>query len=205
MNPRRLAFPLLLALAMTGLLLLHWSNHNSGRLRDWKTIQRLWQRGDLVLLIRHATRCDRSEEDCLTGNNGITLPGAFLEDSVGYDIQDHLDLTRAQIYHSPVKRTVQTAAYLFHGASRKAAWLRKGCKQHLLQEILAHKRKGINLILVTHASCMKHLGEAEGKPLIDDEILQGDSYGITWFLAVDDAPPGLRSLGYLMPEDWERR
>ena len=157
-----------------------------------------------MLLIRHAERCDRSSDPCLEGTSGITRPGSHLSEKLGNEVASHLDLKTADILNSPVKRTRQTARFLFGETSQEASWLRKRCKTEMQQQILAHKQEGRNMILVTHATCMQHLKDSRGQPLIDKSTLDDDGYGIAWFLATDDSKAGLRALGFLRSGDWQK-
>jgi len=204
LRPLPLVLILALALLLVASVFLLQEEPQSLSSTDWTKVQEQWARGKVVLLIRHAERCDRSPNPCLNGRKGITVAGSQVSEKLGQDIARHLDLATADIFSSPVKRTVQTAHFLFDEPVQEAPWLRKRCKTEMQRNILAHKRKGRNLVLVTHATCMQHLKDSKGRPLIDKATLDDSGYGIAWFLATDDSPAGLRPLGFLRPQDWQR-
>lgn len=163
-----------------------------------------WSQGNVVVLIRHAERCDRSEHQCLQGDSGITVPGRAMALALGRDIKALLMLDNATIYNSPVKRTKQTAGFMFGAAASDRMWLREGCKKNLLRDIFASKQPGKNLLLVTHATCIDRLGEADGEKLIELDFSSEKTYGISIFLAVDREARQAYVLGYLYPGDWSK-
>jgi len=89
------------------------------------------------------------------------------------------------------------------GASTNKKWLRYGCKENFLQDILTHKVPKKNLILIAHSGCIKRLGEAEGHKLINMEIDE-KTYAITIFMAIDEFTKQPHVLGYLFPNYWRK-
>lgn len=69
-------FIILLALAAIAGLGTHaaWSSNGLPRI-DNKTLGRLAQQHPVVVLFRHAERCDRSTNQCLSDKTGITVKG----------------------------------------------------------------------------------------------------------------------------------
>lgn len=69
-------FIILLALAAIAGLGTHaaWSSNGLPRI-DNKTLARLAQQHPVVVLFRHAKRCDRSTNQCLSDKTGITVKG----------------------------------------------------------------------------------------------------------------------------------
>ncbi len=69
-------FIILLALAAIAGLGTHaaWSSNGLPRI-DNKTLARLAQQHPVVVLFRHAERCDRSTNQCLSDITGITVKG----------------------------------------------------------------------------------------------------------------------------------
>lgn len=67
---------ILLALAAIAGLGTHaaWSSNGLPRI-DNKTLARLAQQHPVVVLFRHAERCDRSTNQCLSDKTGITVKG----------------------------------------------------------------------------------------------------------------------------------
>ncbi len=114
-----------------------------------------WAKGDMIVLMRHVERCDHSTAACLSGNDGITDRSRSVAVSVGAQFE-HLGLDQADIYNSPMKRTAQTAGYMFNKVGVGEDWLIR-CRGSMLRDALAHKVAGRNLILVTHSECMAQL------------------------------------------------
>lgn len=118
-------------------------------------IRSAWNSGDMILLVRHAERCDRSNHACLSDSAGITVDGSRASATVGDGIR-HLGLVGADIFTSPEARTQQTASFAFGKAVETQQWLAR-CDSSFADAVLAHKREGHNLVLVTHSGCIDHL------------------------------------------------
>lgn len=151
-----------------------------------------WAKGDMIVLVRHVERCDHSPAPCLSGDDGITDRSRSVAVGVGAQFE-HLGLNNTDIYNSPMLRTVQTTGYMFNRAASED-WL-ISCKGHILQEALAHKLPGRNLILVTHSECMAELEKDLNTPVSDP------GYGSSLFVSVaNKADP--RVLGFIEASDW---
>lgn len=166
------------------------------------TLRQSWANGDVVALVRHTERCDRSDNQCLVGEDGITVPGEDAARSLGQQFR-RLPLDKASIYHSPVKRTRQTAAAAFGGRSEERRWLREGCKENLYRDILGNKVPGQNLVLVTHSTCIDRLADEQGGELIVMDIHEASSYGVAIFLLFEQGAPDFSVLGYLYLDQWD--
>ena len=166
-----------------------------------------WKQGDVIALVRHTERCDRSENECLEGNKGITIRGKNNAVKLGGYFGELLQLNTATIYNSPIKRTEQTAHYMFGELSENKHWLLKGkgCKINLFNDMLKNKRDRKNLILITHSTCMDKLGESKGLKLIymNFDIDDIDTYGITVFFAVNKKLNQAYILGSLLLNEWD--
>lgn len=152
-----------------------------------------WAKGDMIVLVRHVERCDHSRAACLSGNDGITDRSRSVAVAVGARFEQ-LGLDSADIYNSPVMRTMQTARYMFNKVDSGDDWL-VNCKGTMLRDALAHKVAGRNLILVTHSECMAQLE----KDLKLSNSIPG--YGASLFItaAAQQAP---RMLGLIEASDW---
>ncbi len=152
-----------------------------------------WAKGDMIVLVRHVERCDHSPAPCLSGNDGITDRSRSVAVAVGAQFE-RLGLNNADIYNSPMTRTVQTAGYMFNRATTGEDWL-ISCKGRMLQDALAHKVPGRNLILVTHSECMAQL---EKDLKVPASTL---GYGSSLFVsAASLAAP--KMLGFIEASDW---
>ncbi|MGI9277801.1 MAG: hypothetical protein ACR2PT_23510 [Endozoicomonas sp.] len=161
-----------------------------------------WTQGNVVSLVRHAERCDRSESECLDGNDGITVPGVDQAVEVG-KAYDYLPQQATVIFNSPVKRTDQSADFMFGDESSDQKWLREGCKENLLDDIFKYKEDGKNLILITHSTCIDALGEEQGDKLIELDIHEPETYAGSFFLTVDKEEKKIHVLGYLLADEWK--
>ena len=163
-----------------------------------------WSQGNIVTLTRHAERCDKSNNACLDGEKGITVPGKEMAVNLGNDFKALLDLDDTEIYNSPSKRTSQTAEFMFGNASIDKQWLLDDCKGNLLQTIFENKEEGKNMVLITHSSCIKNLSELGDGKLSGAGAENQETYGITVFFAVDKHEKQAYVLGLLYPDDWAK-
>ncbi|MFJ2488330.1 histidine phosphatase family protein [Pseudomonas sp. NPDC087639] len=152
-----------------------------------------WAKGDMIVLVRHVERCDHSKAACLSGHDGITDRSRSVAVAVGAQFE-HLGLNNADIYNSPVMRTVQTAGYMFNHAASGEDWL-INCKGRMLQDALAHKIPGRNLILVTHSECMAQLEKDLKVPT------SNLGYGASLFVSAA-SPAAPKMIGFIEASDW---
>ncbi|SDV00845.1 lipopolysaccharide core heptose(II)-phosphate phosphatase PmrG [Pseudomonas mucidolens] len=127
---------------------------DSGLSEDWKS-------GNIILLIRHEERCDRSSNPCLGPDNGITVSGSERAKEAGIRLKTYFKLDNTDIFTSPMTRTVQTSDVMLGKASllsdREAI-----CGSDIIDKLLKHKTANRNLIVVTHNTCMKDLIRTSG-------------------------------------------
>jgi len=153
-----------------------------------------WERGDVVVLLRHLERCDKEDHPCLVGDDGVTsrsvAVGSVLADSFG-----QLGLSRTDVYNSPLTRTAQTESIVFKDVGIDEDWLYQ-CKASMLSDALEHKVPGKNLVLVTHSSCISAFEQALG---YDSDTPE---YGTSLFFTKSTDPDSLSVLGFLDADDW---
>lgn len=162
-----------------------------------------WAQGNIVALVRHAERCDHSDNQCLDGDTGITIIGKDISLKIGSNFEDFLPTDHALIYNSPLKRTSQTAQFMFNGASISQAWLHDNCKARFLEDIIEHKKDGTNMILVTHSTCINGLRTLLNNKLIPIAAGADENYAVTIFLTISKADRKAYVLGYVDANDWE--
>ncbi len=154
-----------------------------------------WQKGDLVVLLRHAERCDHSTNPCLDAADGITRKGQAAAIGIGQSLSA-MGLEHADIFNSPLTRTAQTSRYAFANAGTSQDWL-ANCRQSMLRDVLAHKLDQRNLILVSHSECADALETSLN-------VARRSSLGYASALFVTIDPRGSASvLGFLDAEDWK--
>lgn len=155
-----------------------------------------WKAGNVIVLIRHAERCDDSTNPCMGTADGITWIGHDVAERVGVQLAA-LGLHNADIFTSPLPRTTQTAQALFHEAIKEKDWVVR-CDVNMTADIRAHKAPERNMLLVTHSGCIKRVSARLGYP-----HAQVAQYSSALFLTV--APNGkIKLLGSLDPDDWAR-
>lgn len=119
-----------------------------------------WAAGSVIVLVRHAERCDRSHAACLDDPTGITVAGSQAAVGVGAGLRQ-LGLDNADLLASPEVRTRQTAGFMFAKPIATQEWLAQ-CDRDFSQAAFAHKRAGHNLVLVTHSGCIDQLERTLG-------------------------------------------
>ena len=156
-----------------------------------------WAKGDVIALVRHAERCDRSSKPCLGPLDGITERAARTAHIVGADFKQ-LGLTNVDIYSSQMTRTRQTAKAMFTRPVATQDWL-FDCRGSILHDALKHKVAGRNLVLITHSECMDAL-------VSDLHAATNTSFGYATalFINAEGAQGGPQMLGYIEPEHWSK-
>ncbi|MDM9595941.1 histidine phosphatase family protein [Pseudomonas guariconensis] len=163
---------------------------DSGLLQDWA-------QGTVIVMIRHAERCDSAPGPCLDDPTGITVAGSQAAMRVGQGLQQ-LGLGTADQYSSPKLRTRQTAHFILGQAVPSEDWL-ENCDSQFPAEALARKRPGHNLVLVTHNGCIDHFQRQL-------HVLGGEresGYASALFVSVDSNGKA-RILGRMNEPDWQR-
>lgn len=155
-----------------------------------------WQEGDVIVFVRHLERCSRVDAACLNEqSSGITQRAT----ATGLELRAQflgLGLTATDIYSSPLTRTSQTSALLFADPVENEDFLYQ-CKDNFVQDALAKKIPGRNLVLVTHSSCMDEVNESLNYNEVDYE------YGTAVFINVE-SDTQQQILGFIDADDWSK-
>jgi phosphohistidine phosphatase SixA len=153
-----------------------------------------WQQGDLIVLVRHAERCDRSSSPCLASAEGITVRGSQSARQLGQGFAA-LGLANADVLSSDQLRAAQTAQSMFDQTPVEQPWL-YDCQGAMLQKALEHKVAHRNLILVTHSECIEDLEHSVSvtAPATPD-------YASSLFV-LSDGKTATQLLGYLDADHW---
>ncbi|NNA56177.1 histidine phosphatase family protein [Pseudomonas koreensis] len=206
--PRRwdLSRPRTWAIIAVGLLLISlicgfvWMQRSPANLRyvsasatrEWVSA---WQAGEVVALVRHTERCDRSTNTCLGPADGITQVGSVAAASVGRGFE-LLGLEKTELFSSPLTRTMQTAHYMLGHDAVAQEWL-ETCGPTIRDEMVAHKTPGQNMILVTHSGCIADFERQTGYPRA-----VAAEYGSAVLTRID-AQGQLKVIGIMNPEGWQ--
>ncbi|MEN5109470.1 MULTISPECIES: histidine phosphatase family protein [unclassified Pseudomonas] len=154
-----------------------------------------WAKGEVMVLIRHAERCDRSHNACLDDPAGITVAGSQMATDVGKGLA-RLGLENAELLSSPKVRTQQTAYFIFGGPILTQDWLSQ-CNKGFADAALSHKNSGRNLVLITHSGCIdqleRHFKVAGGQ--------RSSAYASALFISVADKGKA-RILGQMNASVW---
>lgn len=155
----------------------------------------LWDKGDVVVLMRHVERCDRSSNPCFAEPDGITAKGQRVAIQLGEALQS-LGLNQADIYNSPLRRTEQTASYAFNRTTAGQDWL-INCRKSILEDVLKHKLDRHNLILVTHSECISALEKS-----LTVHSPSSLDYGSSLIVSINPDDHRANVLGYIDAQDW---
>ena len=138
-----------------------------------------WSHGDVVVMVRHAERCDRSSNPCLGSAEGITKAGSNAALAVGSGLQ-RLGLDSARLMASPTVRTQQTAEFISGHVVPGQGWLSE-CNSGFKEAVLAHKQPRQNLVLITHSGCIDQFERQMGVHAAD----RSSAYAQAFFVRVD--------------------
>ncbi len=155
-----------------------------------------WHNGDLIVFVRHLERCSRVDAACMEDEPaGITQRSSVTGLEMRAQFAE-LGLNATDVYSSPLTRTSQTSTLLFAEPTANEDFLYQ-CKESFVQDALAKKIPGRNLVLVTHSSCMDEVNESLAYAEVDYE------YGAAVFLNVDSATEH-NILGFIDTDDWSK-
>ncbi|KFE53471.1 Ais protein [Pseudomonas syringae] len=149
-----------------------------------------WAQGEVVVMVRHAERCDRSGNTCLGSADGITKIGSNAAVAVGFGLQ-RLGLENTRMLASPLTRTRQTADFIAGRAVPTQNWLSE-CDNGFKGAVMANKNLKENLVLITHSGCIDQFERKMGVHASD----RSSEYTQAFFVQVDGthAPKILGSL-----------
>lgn len=160
-------------------------------------LEAAWAKGSVIVVLRHAERCDRSSGACLGDPSGITVAGSHVAADVGNGLQ-HLGLGSADVWASPEVRTQQTAHAMFGKSIATQGWLNQ-CDGHFAENALALKRNGHNLVLVSHSGCMEQLEQALEVPA----SATSNSYASALFIT-QGSDGKAKLLGQIAASEWRK-
>ena len=154
----------------------------------------LWRDGDLIVLVRHEERCDRSTNPCLGPVEGLTINGSQNAETLGKAFKT-LGMDGSDVLASPAIRTAQTLRVMF-GKNELTSGQQAVCGAAMGEELLSHKTPGRNLVFVTHSGCIADFESTLGFP-----HAAFPKYGSALFVQV--LPNGkFKTLGIVNGPDW---
>ncbi|QBQ14428.1 histidine phosphatase family protein [Pseudomonas sp. SXM-1] len=151
-----------------------------------------WMEGNVIVIVRHAERCDRSSNPCFGPPNGITVNGQQQALAVAKGLQK-LGLDNATLISSPKTRTQQTADLIAGNTATSQKWVGK-CDAGFRNAAMAYKKPRENLVLITHSGCIDHFERTMRVPAGQ----RSSDYAEAFFIAADgaNAPRIMGSLGF---------
>lgn len=169
----------------------------------WHQVLEGWRKQELVLMIRHASKCDGDHPDCPTDDEYLTEQGKLEAALIGKGLK--LLEEDFVAYHSPMTRTRDTARIALGDRSQPRGWLSTACKTDF-PDYFYDLPSGSNYLLVTHSSCFDVFEKPGGGFLLGFDSGTRFHFGIAAFFKrfQDDQghnQPGL--MGCIWPEDWE--
>ncbi|WP_099586588.1 histidine phosphatase family protein [Pseudomonas sp. 2822-17] len=154
----------------------------------------LWRDGDVIVLVRHEERCDRSTNPCLGPVEGLTINGSQQAEKLGSAFK-WLGMDGSDVLASPAIRTAQTLRFMF-GKNELTSGQQAVCGAAMGEELLSHKQPGRNLVFVTHSGCIADFEKSQGFPRA-----AFPEYGSALFVQV--LPNGkFKTLGIMNNPDW---
>ncbi len=121
-----------------------------------------WRDGDLIVLVRHEERCDRSTNPCFGSPEGLTIVGTQRAEELGKAFIK-LGMQGSDVLASPAVRTAQTSHFMF-GKAELTSGQQAICGAAIGEELLSHKQPGRNLVFVTHSGCIADFEKSLGFP-----------------------------------------
>jgi len=164
----------------------------------WNRLVSQWQKNNVIMVLRHATKCEKDVPPCIDGNEVLTQRGRLEAELIGEGVQSSL-MGEYLVSHSYLNRTRDTALIAF-GTSTPKAELSKSCKLSF-ENYVQSLETNTNHILVTHSSCMNSLKRLDGERLIGFNTGKDPHFGIAAFL--EKKPEGKPELiGCMWPTNW---
>ncbi|HAV9430723.1 TPA: histidine phosphatase family protein [Escherichia coli] len=168
---------ILLALAAIAGLGTHaaWSSNGLPRI-DNKTLARLArlaQQHPVVVLFRHAERCDRSTNQCLSDKTGITVKGTQDARELGNAFS--ADIPDFDLYSSNTVRTIQSATWFSAGKKLMVDKRLLQCGNEIYSAIkdLQSKAPDKNIVIFTHNHCLTYIAKDKRDATFKPDYLDG--------------------------------
>ncbi|QGY09226.1 histidine phosphatase family protein [Escherichia coli] len=168
---------ILLALAAIAGLGTHaaWSSNGLPRI-DNKTLARLArlaQQHPVVVLFRHAERCDRSTNQCLSDKTGITVKGTQDARELGNAFS--ADIPDFDLYSSNTVRTIQSATWFSARVKLTVDKRLLQCGNEIYSAIkdLQSKAPDKNIVIFTHNHCLTYIAKDKRDATFKPDYLDG--------------------------------
>ncbi|CQR81749.1 putative LPS core heptose(II)-phosphate phosphatase [Escherichia coli K-12] len=140
---------------------------------DNKTLARLAQQHPVVVLFRHAERCDRSTNQCLSDKTGITVKGTQDARELGNAFS--ADIPDFDLYSSNTVRTIQSATWFSAGKKLTVDKRLLQCGNEIYSAIkdLQSKAPDKNIVIFTHNHCLTYIAKDKRDATFKPDYLDG--------------------------------
>nr|WP_193568809.1 histidine phosphatase family protein [Citrobacter sp. NCU1] len=135
---------------------LAWSSNGLPRI-DSETVAAIAQQHPVVVLFRHAERCDRSSNECLSDKTGITVNGAYNARARGRAFSEKMK--DYDLYSSNAVRTIQSATWFSADKKVTVDKNMQECGHRIYRSIeaLQAKSQNKNVVIFTHNHCLSYI------------------------------------------------
>lgn len=171
---------------------------------DFNKLVTEWNNGNVISLIRHNERCDRSTNQCLEGTKGITLNGKDKAITLGYNFRLALPINNSLIFSTQTLRTRQTAMYAFRDYAKAIRILDEKCTDSISECILnlKNKNKNKNLILVVnHEYDDALIKVSTNHPFLNKIHID---YGAAFFFQINNTTQEMSIMGMINQNEWKK-
>ncbi|ECT1455523.1 histidine phosphatase family protein [Salmonella enterica subsp. enterica serovar Mbandaka] len=147
-----------------------WSGNGLPQING-KALAALAKQHPVVVLFRHAERCDRSDNTCLSDSTGITVNGA--QDARALGKAFSADIQNYNLYSSNTVRTIQSATWFSAGRSLTVDKKMMDCGSGIYASIntLLKKSQNKNIVIFTHNHCLTYIAKNKRGVNFDPDYL----------------------------------
>ncbi|MTH46439.1 lipopolysaccharide core heptose(II)-phosphate phosphatase [Intestinirhabdus alba] len=174
LSVRRKSVAIFIMLALVAALCseLAWSSSGLPRI-DVKTLGLLAKQRPVIVLFRHAERCDRSDNPCLSDKTGITLSGAQAARALGKTFS--ANIKEYDLYSSSAVRTIQSASWFSGGKKLTVDKNMLSCGRDIYRAMnnIISRSPDKNVVIFTHNHCLSRIAEDKRGANVDPDYLDG--------------------------------
>ena len=123
---------------------------------DESDVTKISRQYPIVFLIRHGERCDRSQNECLSAHEGITINGANKAREYGKIFNNMYP--SYGLYSTDTLRTVQTATFFSGGITPTIPEI-STCDNDAINNIVKISKKNKVTVIFTHNHCLSKIAK----------------------------------------------
>lgn len=132
-----------------------------------------WHSSTRLSFFRHAERCDRSTNQCLSDKTGITVKGTQDARELGNAFS--ADIPDFDLYSSNTVRTIQSATWFSAGKKLTVDKRLLQCGNEIYSAIkdLQSKAPDKNIVIFTHNHCLTYIAKDKRDATFKPDYLDG--------------------------------